>query len=162
MDPRIVDRPAPALLSYQMALWPRSYPELVYGMPDQPSSPIRVLVAHVPMPLEGWLARMALDQDDIVIVAQPRGYVETLLAAQKGVDVVVLGAQEFPRLPGICSHLLGEYPDTRILLLSASGDRAMLCWTGLHQKEVPIAPAEALLETLRHLDALTAASGSAG
>jgi hypothetical protein len=128
---------------------------MIHGTPDRQSSAIRVLLANIPTLLAEWLARVLEDQEDIVIVDQRRGYVEMLLAAQKGVDVVVLSAPEFHPLPGICSHLLGEYPELKLLLLSPSGDKAMLCWTGLRQKDLQIASAEALLGTLRQLDALT-------
>jgi hypothetical protein len=130
-------------------------PVMIYGTPDKQSSSIRVLLANVPIPLAEWLARVLEDQKDIEIVDQPRGYVEMLLAAQKGVDVVVLSVQEFQPLPGICSHLLSEFPDIKVLLLGMASEKAMLCWTGLRQKDLQIVSAEALVGTLRHLGEIT-------
>jgi hypothetical protein len=131
---------------------------MIHGTPDKQQSALRVLLANVPTLLPEWLARVLEEQEDIEIVDQLRGYVEMLLAAQKGVDVVVLSAQELQPLPGICSHLLSEYPAIKVMLLSPSGDKAILCWTGLRQKDLQIESAEALVGTLRHLDEITEAA----
>lgn len=125
-----------------------------HTIPDQESSAVRVLMANVPATLEEWLARVVQDQQDIRIVGQISGYVEMLVAALQGVDVVVLGVEEFQPLPGICSHLLTECPDVKILLLSPLGDKAALYWMGLCRKDLQRVSPEAILETLRQLDGL--------
>jgi hypothetical protein len=131
---------------------------MIHGPPNQQQSAIRVLLANLPTLLAEWLTRALAEQEEIEIVDQLRRYVEMLLAAQKGVDVVVLSAQELQPRPGICSHLLSEFPDIKVMLLNPSGDKAILCWMGLRQKDLQIESAEALIGTLRHLDQITEAA----
>ena len=79
----------------------------------------------------------------------------TLIAAQKDVDVVVMSAEELHPPPGICSHLLAEFPDVKILLLSPLRNKAVLYWMGLHQKDLQSVSSEAILAMLRQLGTLT-------
>ena len=128
---------------------------MIQGTPGDQLPVLRVLIANAPVGLEEWLTQDAQKEEDIKIVASVQGYVEILVAAQMGVDVVVLNDEDSQRTPGICTHLLGEYPDIKILLISPSGDKAVLYWMGQRQKDLRLASPEALLVTLRQLDTLT-------
>lgn len=123
--------------------------------PGKEFASLRILIANVPTDLKEWLVQEVQDQEDIEIVGQTCGYMDILIAAQKDVDVVVMSAEELQPPPGICSHLLSEFPDVKILLLSPSCDKAVLYWMGLHQKDLQGVSSEAILETLRQLGTLT-------
>jgi hypothetical protein len=122
---------------------------------DKEFSSLRILIANVPADLEEWLVQEVQDQEDIEIVGQICGYMNILIAAQEDVDVVVMSVEELQPPPGICSHLLAEFPNMKILLLSPLRDKAMLYWMGLHQKDLQSVSSEAILETLRQLDTFT-------
>ena len=126
--------------------------------PGKESSAIRILIANVPANLEQWLAQVVENEPDIEIVGQSQGYVALLLAAQQDVDVVVLSAEELWPPPGICSHLLAECPDVKVLLLSPRGDKAALYWLGLHRQDVQSVSSNVLLQMLRQLDTFTTAA----
>jgi hypothetical protein len=123
--------------------------------PEGHREPIRILLANLPTIMSEWLLQMATDRTDLQIVDRIDGYADLLVAAQQGIDVVILGARDFPPAAGVCSHLLTADPDVRILLLSPSGDRAALYWLALRRREVAIPSAETLLATLRQIDLLT-------
>jgi hypothetical protein len=112
---------------------------------------MRVLMANVPADLMPLLIQVLQKQEDIDIIDQVQGNVDILLAVQAGVDVVVLGAPQVRPPPGICSHLLSEYPDLRILVVSVSGDRAALYWSGLRQQQLGQVSASGLLKAVYHL-----------
>lgn len=121
------------------------------GQPE----PLRILLANLPAIMAEWLTQIVGDRPDLQIVGQIDGYADLLLAAQDGVDVVVLGVHEFSPVAGICSHLLTAEPDIRIVLLSPSGDRAALYWLALRRRELANLSAATLLETLQAIDLLT-------
>lgn len=123
--------------------------------PVGPPEPLRILLANVPAILAEWLTQIIGGRAGLQIVGRIEGYADLLLAAQAGVDVVVLGVHEFAPVAGICSHLLTAEPDIRIMLLSPSGDRAAVYWLALRRRELANLSAETLLATLQEIDLLT-------
>ena len=95
---------------------------------------IRVLVANVPAQYGEMARRLIEEQPDMVVVAEVEGHLDTLLAATDGVDVVVVGALHADSLPPLCSHLLLEIPDLRIVVLPAGGDAGAAYWLGLRHQ----------------------------
>jgi hypothetical protein len=84
--------------------------------------------------------------------------VSLLVKAGLDVDVLVMSALQVYPLPGVCSHLLSEYPDLRILVLSPSGDAAMLYWRGLRRQELTPISQQTLLDGIRWAHALNPAA----
>ena len=111
---------------------------------------IRVLPARLPGMILDMLARVAVDQSDLEIIEEIGDGVELLVAVgQTHADVVVLGLRD-SELPGICSHLLSEYPDLKILGVTADGRRGFLY--ELRPQRIPlgeISP-EKLCAAIRH------------
>ncbi|MBP8250731.1 MAG: hypothetical protein KAX40_00095, partial [Herpetosiphon sp.] len=77
-----------------------------------------------------------LQQADIQIVGIAQSSIELLLLTKAGADVVVLEALQAPSLPSICTHLLSEFPDVRIVVVSTDGDETMVYWLGLRQQRM--------------------------
>ena len=123
---------------------------------------IRVLVANLPVSLFERVMSLAVQQPDIVLVGQVQDPVELLMAVGSGVDVLILGAPQADPMPGICSHLLSEYPDLRILVLASTGEAAILYWLGLRRQQLHPLSAAALLSGIRHAYSLNATSHSSG
>src|SRR5690348_473973 len=99
-------------------------------------APIRVLIADLPRTLVEVVTRLMEQQPDMALVGQVEGPVDLLLAVRRGVDVVMLGAAQVEPPPGVCSHLLSEHPDLRIVVLAASGDTAAIYWLGLRRQRL--------------------------
>ena len=123
----------------------------IEGRPE----PVRILLANLPTILVEWLTQILGSQPDLQVVGRLDDYADLLLAVPGGVDVVLLGVQEFSPVAGICSHLLTADPDIRIVLLNPSGDRAALYWLALRRRELADLSAETLLQALREIDLLT-------
>ena len=88
--------------------------------------PIRVLLADLPQVVYNAV-HYALSRQLDMIVTSVSNNMEILLAAgETQADVVVL-AMKNARLPGIATHLLQEYPNLKILAVSADGRNAFFC-----------------------------------
>ncbi len=88
------------------------------------------------------------------MVGQVQGTINLLMAVGSGVDVLILGAPQAYPMPGVCSHLLSEYPDLRILVLASMGEAAILYWLGLRRQQLRPLSAAVLLSGIRHAYAL--------
>jgi hypothetical protein len=80
--------------------------------------------------------------------------VDLLVAAGTGVDVVILDAPRAYPPPGICSHLLDQFPHLRVMVLSSSGDTAVAYWLGRRQRRLRTVSAETLAGAIRRAHAL--------
>lgn len=80
---------------------------------------VRVLLANRPRMLRESLLAVIEAHDDIEVEAVEPDPVEILAAVGRAAaDVVVIALPESGEDPGLCSHLLAEYPDLRVLALS--------------------------------------------
>jgi DNA-binding NarL/FixJ family response regulator len=88
---------------------------------------VRVLLANRPEALRISLATLLQQQSDIEVVDTVLDLKELLIAVEDTqADVVVLTLPDSGEIPGICSHLLYEYPQLLILALSSARDRACI------------------------------------
>ncbi len=116
---------------------------------ESSSTPIRVLVAHLPGAMVERIKPMIGHQQDMLLVGEVDDHLELLLAAGDNVHVVVLGASRVRPPPGICSHLLSEYPDVKILVLETGGTAAAFYWMGVCQQSTRMKTPEALVTLIR-------------
>ena len=80
---------------------------------------VRVLLANRPRALRARLAKLLQRQSDIEVVGTVLDPIELLVAVEDTqADVVVVTLPDSGEIPGICSHLLHEYPQLLILALS--------------------------------------------
>lgn len=93
---------------------------------------ISVLAAQISDGLYRALLETAARQGDLNVVGRASHPLDTLLAAAAAVDIVVLEAQS---QPGIVGHLLGEYPELKLVVFHPPG-RATVYWRGLRQREL--------------------------
>jgi len=88
---------------------------------------VKVLVANRPEALRTGLATLLQQQSDIEVVGTVLDPVELLVAVgDTQADVVVVTLPDSGEMPGICSHLLHEYPQLLILALSSARTRACI------------------------------------
>lgn len=111
---------------------------------------IRVLLANRPRMMREVVRKTIEHQEDMKVVGEVLDPLGLLMAVRKtGADVVILalkGSEE----PGLCSHLLAEYPNLTILGLAPQGESAFIDQLRPHRQEISD-PSEAnILSALRH------------
>jgi len=96
-------------------------------------------------------------QPDMLFVGQVDNHVDLLLMAGTNVHVVVLGASHVRPPPGICSHLLSENPDLKILVVEKEGTEVAIYWLGLRQQLARMEAPDRLVSLIRQAYATTPA-----
>ena len=115
---------------------------------------VKVLLANGPEALRTSLATFLQQQSDIEIVGTVLDPIELLVAVEDTqADVVVVTLPDTGEMPGICSHLLHEYP--QLLILALSPDRTRAC---VYRQTITVEPLadisdEGILAALRRMNA---------
>jgi DNA-binding NarL/FixJ family response regulator len=113
----------------------------------QPDS-IHILIANMPGVLSQLIVQLIAQQSDMLLIGLANDPLETLAAAREA-DIVILGANLAEPPPPICSHLLSEYPNLRILVLSTQSDTLVGYWMGLRHKRLKGGTAQQVLRSIR-------------
>src|SRR6266498_2488434 len=116
-----------------------------------PADPIRVLVTDVPDLFYSQIAELIRAEPDMLLVGRVAGRVELLLAADAGIEVVIIGAPQRIPPPGIYTHLLSEYPDLKVLVLAIDTGELDMYWRGLRRKHLGSMSEAALIGRIREL-----------
>ncbi len=117
---------------------------------------ICVMVSDLSGVLGQLVTRLVEQQADMSLARQTHGPLKLLQAMGPEVDVLILGAAQVRPAPGICSHLLQEFPHLRILVLAHNGGDAALYWLGLRRERVRDVSLSHLARTIRTAYALNA------
>src|SRR5215510_7046769 len=97
---------------------------------------LKVLLANGPEALRTGLATMLEQQSDIEVVGTVLDPIELLVAVEDTqADIVVVTLPDSGEMPGICSHLLHEYP--QLLILALSPDRTRAC---IYRQAITVEP----------------------
>ncbi|HEX2912449.1 MAG TPA: hypothetical protein VH186_16695 [Chloroflexia bacterium] len=131
------------------------------GEPEPPEGKepsCRILVSNLQGLTLELVTKLIQSQPDLELVETVNDSLELLLKAGENVDLILLGAPQGKPLPGICSHILTEYPQIRIMVLENSGEQAYLYWLGLRQKRLELKSAKTLLKGFTFLRELNPAS----
>lgn len=115
-----------------------------------PSS-IRVLLANMPELLAQIVESYIDEQQDMVLMGRVQGNLEILMAARQGIDIVLLGSPSLEPLPGLCSHLLHEFPLLKVIVITTTADAANACYLGLKQRHVESGSPQKILTAIRDL-----------
>jgi DNA-binding NarL/FixJ family response regulator len=117
---------------------------------------IRVVIGDMPEVLMRLLARAIRERSDMILVGEGHNPVEMLQIMRDDVDVVILGTETVSDCPGICSHLLSEFPHLKIVLLSHRENAARAYWLGLRQRGVAADSMQALLRGVSRVSQIDA------
>ena len=115
------------------------------------SSPIRILLANLSGIMRQMIANLIQAQPDMVLVGEVDGQIEVLYAALKGVDIVIIGSSQLYPPPGLCSHLLNEFPELKILVYAARESAASGFWLDIRRCYIKDASGGKLVDSLRNL-----------
>jgi hypothetical protein len=117
---------------------------------DLEQGSINILVAQISDELYQSLCTVIADDQSLKLIGRTIAPLDTLLAAAAAVDIVVLEAQG---QPGIVGHLLGEYPELKIVVFQPEGG-ATIFWRGLRRRDLTAAESVQLHLPLREAYAI--------
>ncbi len=87
---------------------------------------IRILLANRPPMVLEIMREMVQRQEDMEVVGEILDPIGLLVAVrEREADAVILTLKDYEE-PGLCSHLVAEYPNLTILSLAADGKTAFL------------------------------------
>jgi DNA-binding NarL/FixJ family response regulator len=115
---------------------------------------VKVLLANSPESLRTGLAALLQQQSDIEVVGTVLDPIELLVGVgDTQADVVVVTLPESGDMPGICSHLLHEYPQLLILALSSARTRACVYRQAITVEPLADISDEGILTAVRRVKA---------
>ena len=113
-------------------------------------SRIRVLMGLSGMDKILPLEVMLMSEPDIEIVGEAIDIVDILLkVGSTRAEVVVIDLPRCGKDSGLCSHLLAEYPDVKIMAVSEDGNRIVMYETAMVRKQTSSASVEKLVDLIR-------------
>jgi two-component system response regulator DevR len=115
---------------------------------------VKVLLANRPEALRTGLATLLQQQSDIEVIGTVLDPIELLVAVgDTQADVVVVTLPDSGEMPGICSHLLHEYPQLLILALSSARTKACIYRQAITVEPLADVSDEGILSAVRRVKA---------
>ena len=108
---------------------------------------IRVLLANRPRMMREVVREIVESQQDMEVVGEVLNPVEVLVAVREAKPDAVILALKDSEEPGLCSHLVAEYPNLTILGLAPDGRTALI---RPRRQEIVHPSGANILSTLRH------------
>ena len=98
---------------------------------------VKILMVNVAGNLRDLLQGVIERWDNMLVVGEAFDPIDLLLTVNETeADVVIMGHPDADSMPGICTHLLTEYPILLILIISTIDQRAFLYERKITQEEV--------------------------
>lgn len=98
---------------------------------------IKILMIDIPDEIHDALKELIQSQSNMEVVGEAFDPINLLLTINDTqADVVIMGVTQVDRVPGICTHLLAEYPDLLILTLSTQQHKAFLYQRSITRDEI--------------------------
>ena len=121
-------------------------PLIVLGKRRNALKKIRILLANRPPMLLEILKALVQRQEDMEVVGEILDPIGLLVAVrEREADAVILTLKDYEE-PGLCSHLVTEYPNLTILSLAADGKTAFL---RLPRREIMTPSMDSIVDALR-------------
>jgi hypothetical protein len=88
----------------------------------------RILLGDIAEEWKSMVEEIASGNPDISIIGQVQTPIDVLLCAKsENVDVVLLAQERDGSEPGVCSHVVLEFPEVAVVLVPVKGGRNVLC-----------------------------------
>lgn len=98
---------------------------------------VKILMVDVPSGLRNLLQDVIQRQENMLVVGEAFDPIDLLLTVNEtDADVVIMGHSQADSMPGICTHLLIEFPILLVLTVSTIDQRAFLYRRQITQEEV--------------------------
>jgi DNA-binding NarL/FixJ family response regulator len=113
---------------------------------------MRILLGEIESVWKNYIRELAYENGQVQIVGEVQNHLEILMRVRdENADVVVLSQTPQGDEPGICSHLLLEYPNVLLVLVPTEGGPDIL-WRMRLRKEARQASRDVLLSMLQNRD----------
>ena len=101
------------------------------------SSPRKVIIGALSERQQLQIKRLFTSRSDINVIGPISDAVELLMAVREmQAEAVILPLSKNESEPGLCSHLLAEFPGLVVLAISASGERVFLFDQAISRTEI--------------------------
>ena len=98
---------------------------------------VKILMVDVPNDLRDVLEAVIERHQNMEVVGEAFDPIDLLVTvSETDADVVIMGHPEADMMPGICTHLLTEFPILLLLIISTIDQRAFLYERKIRQEEV--------------------------
>ena len=95
---------------------------------------------------------MLADEPDLEIVGEVIHPIDVLLElGSTQAEVVVIDLPTSGEDPGLCSHLLAESPEVKVVAVSTGGETSIVYETGVTRRYIPDASPETVAQFIRSL-----------
>lgn len=113
---------------------------------------LRVLLACPQMTMTGLWRTILSQEPGVELVGEASDAVDTLIkAGNTQATVVVIDLPSSGRDPGLCSHLLEENPQVKVVAVSQDGGRAVKYERGILKRQIKDTSPKSLINLFRSL-----------
>lgn len=110
---------------------------------------IKIVTIDIPDETHDLLKGLIRRQGNMELVGEAFDPINLLLTVKDTqADVVIMGHEQPARIPGICTHLLAEYPDLLVLTITAQSNRAFLYQRKISRDEILYTSPEDLIKAI--------------
>ena len=120
---------------------------------ERQSPPIRVLIANLSAVMVEIVVQ-ALQHPDMILIHYAKDLAELAEAVRSEIDMLIIGAPYVYPPPIICRKLWQSSPRLKILVLTPSGDAAVIHWLHVRQKRLKTVSASTLTDAIRQVQRL--------
>ena len=111
---------------------------------------IKILLANRPRMVREVVRELIEREEDMEVVGEVLDPLDLLLAVRETEADAVVMALKGSEEPGLCSHLLAEYPDLTIVGVASGGESAFIEQRTPQRQEIPEPSKANILDALRH------------
>ncbi len=121
--------------------------------------PIRVLIANLSGVLLEIVRQAIQQQPDMTVRLYVKDAAELSVSISDQTDVLIIGAPYAYPPPPICHDLWHSYPDLKVLVLTPSGDPAVVYWLSVRRHRLKTVSLETLVGSIRSVQSIEWTSG---
>jgi DNA-binding NarL/FixJ family response regulator len=111
---------------------------------------IKIMLASRPEMISDVIRNIVESQLDMVLIGEVVDPIRLIYATRDTeVDAIIVTPMNTNGIPRICSHLLAEHPNLKIIVLLAEGKTAFLYESGSGKKYINEPSADTIVNTIR-------------
>jgi DNA-binding NarL/FixJ family response regulator len=111
---------------------------------------IKIMLASRPEMISDVIRNIVESQLDMVLIGEVVDPIRLIYATRDTeVDAIIVTPMNTNGIPRICSHLLAEHPNLKIIVLLAEGKTAFLYESGFSKKYINEPSADTIVNTIR-------------
>jgi hypothetical protein len=121
---------------------------------ERKAPPIRVLVANLSGVMSEIVLQVFQQQPGMIVSNYLKDLVDLPSAVGDQTDVLMIGAPYVYPPPTVCHELWITFPQLKVLVLTPSGDAAVIYWLSVRQKRLKTVSASTLADAMRQVQLL--------